>query len=104
MKIDIKKLEGRLIREVWDDGDMIMLRLGNTHSLPPADLYLKTKDAAMVEVIVDREPSKIFHVGDGTLQKRIEQGQCPRCETQTHVVKRDSNMHCSVCGLVVGER
>ena len=104
MKIDIKKLEGRLIREVWDDGDMIMLRLGNTHSLPPADLYLKTKDVAMVEVIVEREPSNTISVGAGTLQKRIEQGQCPRCECKTHKIERGKVTHCSVCGLVVGER
>lgn len=104
MKIDYKRLEGRVIREIWDDGDMIMMRLGNTHSQTPADLYVKTKDMAMVEVIVDREPSNIVHMGDGTLQKRIEQGQCPRCDVKTHTVERDGSMHCSVCGLVVGER
>jgi len=104
MKIDLKKLEGRLIREVWDDGDMIMMRLGNTHTQTPADLYVKAKDMAMVEVIVDREPLNIVHIGDGTLQKRIEQGQCPKCESMTHMVERQGNTHCSVCGLVVGER
>ena len=56
------------------------------------------------EKIVDREPSNIVHMGDGTLQKRIEQGQCPRCDVQTHIIERDGSMHCSVCGLVVGER
>jgi len=104
MKVDYKKLEGRLIREVWDDDDMVMMRLGNTHTQTPADLYVKVKDMAMIEVIVDREPSNIVQMGDGTLQKRIEQGQCPRCEAETLMVERASNLHCSVCGLVVGER
>tara|TARA_R100001510_G_C7599674_1_gene166665 strand:+ start:347 stop:661 length:315 start_codon:yes stop_codon:yes gene_type:complete len=104
MTFNIKKLEGRLIREVWDDGDMIIMRLGNTNSLPPADLYVKTKDIAMIETFLDREPSAIVQKGDGTWQKRIEQGQCPRCQCKTHKIERANATHCSICGLIVGER
>ena len=104
MTLDIKKLEGRLIREVWDDGDMIIIRLGNTQSLSPADLYVKTKDIAMVETFLDREPDSLIQKGDGTLQKRIDRGQCPKCASSTHIVVRDKYKHCSICGLIVGER
>lgn len=104
MKMDYKKLEGRLIREVWDDDDMIVLRLGNTHSHAPADLHIKVNGMSLVEKIVDREPSEKFCVGDGTLQKRIEQGQCPRCAAMVHTIDRKGERHCSICGLVVGER
>ena len=41
--------------------------------------------------------------GDGTFQKRIDAGLCPRCQTAMQPVEVHGHTQCRVCHLVIDE-
>jgi len=46
----------------------------------------------------------VYDEGDGTFQKRIDSGRCPKCSTNMTFKDEDSKqdyMSCKTCGLVM---
>lgn len=44
-----------------------------------------------------------IHEGDGTLQKRIEMGNCPRCNSSSDIESLNKDFFvCNSCGLLMG--
>lgn len=41
--------------------------------------------------------------GDGTLQKRMDAGRCPRCDTSLQPVEVHGHVQCAVCKLYINE-
>lgn len=42
-------------------------------------------------------------IGDGSMQRNIRDGLCPRCQTQMQPVEVHGHVQCSVCHLVIEE-
>jgi len=42
-------------------------------------------------------------VGDGSMQRNIQDGLCPRCQTQMQPVEVHGHVQCAVCHLVIEE-
>ena len=42
-------------------------------------------------------------IGDGSMQKNIRDGLCPRCQTQMRPIEVHGHVQCAVCHLVIEE-
>jgi hypothetical protein len=98
------KLVGRIVRDVeFIDDETVRISFGNTMTEPPVDMTIDNTATIRPR---DKQTTKTNLIwGDGSWQKRLDAGQCPRCNSSalTFVASPDGAKHkCKVCDLLVG--
>ena len=94
------KLVGRIVRDVeFIDDQTVRIEFGNTMNESPVDMF--------IDNTANIRPHKKHTViwGDGTWQKRLDAGQCPRCNSNAlmFVASTEGRKHkCKVCNLFIG--
>ena len=94
------KLIGRIVRDVeFIDDETVRIEFGNTMTESPVDMFIDNT----ASIRPHKKQSVIW--GDGTWQKRLDAGQCPRCNSSalTFIASPTGAKHkCKVCDLLVG--
>jgi len=99
------KLVGRVVTDVeFIDDEQVRIGFGNTMSEPPVDMIIDNTASIRPR---DKQTTTNRNVvwGDGSWQKRLDAGQCPRCNSSalTFIASPTGAKHkCKVCDLLVG--
>jgi hypothetical protein len=94
------KLVGRIVRGVeFIDDQTVRIEFGNTMTESPVDMFIDNT----ASIRPHKKQTVIW--GDGTWQKRLDAGQCPRCNSNAlmFVASTEGRKHkCKVCNLFIG--
>ena len=94
------KLVGRIVRDVeFIDDQTVRIEFGNTMTESPVDMFIDNT----ASIRPHKKQTVIW--GDGTWQKRLDAGQCPRCNSNalTFIASTEGRKHkCKVCNLFIG--
>lgn len=98
------KLVGRIVRDVeFIDDETVRISFGNTMTEPPVDMTID--NTATIRPREKQTTKTKLIWGDGSWQKRLDAGLCPRCNSASmmYIATPDGAKHkCKVCGLLVG--